>query len=218
MDSIRTDSAENSNKKKAQLKIDAKLDLLGVWSKSGIPWITDTEGRRLCDSDNHPVLEYFPSTIEEFAAWTSVQHTAPTLLAYPQLRELKSFSRDTLNQPHNTPRKDLVDAALKGIQAKAALQAEEINFAAKLAKVTAERDHWKKLAHAQETEIAVYRELATSATESLEEEQALRKRVSAHAQRKITRLQNELAKIRTKHAQGKVVHLFPDSKKQRSEE
>jgi hypothetical protein len=105
-----------------------------------------------------------------------------------------------------------VTTGLARVKARAALQVEELSLSETLESLKSERDHWKALATAQESEIETFRQLAILATENLEETQALGNRVRAHAQKKIKQLETELSRLRAEATKDKVIPIFSTSK------
>lgn len=177
----------------AEGKIDAKLAILESWMQHGIPWLTqDYDGQFVRDASEEKVLDYYPRTLEQFAEWDGTQNCLATRNLLPELR---SMSRNTLNQSYHSLRRGQVDKLLESLDVKALDQLQRANKASRIQALESEVRRLENVVQRQEQDVVIFRRKADTAENKLHDERKARVRATKQYREEIRVLQAEVASL-----------------------
>ncbi|MEC5407087.1 hypothetical protein VOM14_16195 [Paraburkholderia sp. MPAMCS5] len=172
----------------AREAIEAKLAVLRLWIETGIPWVRNDEGRCVCDEKDELQLDYFPKDMQGLSQWMHESQCRYTLQKYPAILTFRSFSRGTLDAPHNSTLKDDIRSLFDALEQAASAQLRKTKSKQDLADAQADGDQKQSYIDALEREIVKYREQARVANEELKETRALQVRQKRHYEDELQKL------------------------------
>ncbi|WP_406868126.1 hypothetical protein [Paraburkholderia fungorum] len=189
----------------AREAIEAKLVILRLWIETGIPWVRNSEGRCVCDENDELQLDYFPKDMRGLSQWMHEAQCPYTIQKHPAILNFRSFSRGTLDTPHNNALKEEIRSLFAAIQQTASTQLGETKTKQTIDDAQSDGAQKQNLINVLEREILKYREEARIANEELQETRALQVRQKKHYEDEIQKLTNRIREARTQ--QPNVVSL-----------
>ncbi|MGF6871430.1 hypothetical protein [Paraburkholderia sp. MM5477-R1] len=182
----------------AREAIEAKLVILRLWIETGIPWVRNDEGRCVCDENDELQLDYFPKDMQGLSQWTRESQCRYTLEKHPAILNFRSFSRGTLDAPHNNTLKEEIRSLFDAIEQTASTQLGKTRSKQAIADAQSDGAQKQIFIDVLEREILKYREQARIANEELEETRALQVRQKKHYEEELQKLNNRIREARTR--------------------
>ncbi|MBC8736370.1 hypothetical protein F6X40_05895 [Paraburkholderia sp. UCT31] len=182
----------------AREAIEAKLIILRLWIETGIPWVRNDEGRCVCDENDELQLDYFPKDMRGLSQWMHESQCRYTLQKHPAILNFRSFSRGTLDAPHNNTLKEEIRSLFSAIEQTASSQLDKTRSKQAITDAQSDGEQKQILIQVLEREILKYREQARIANEELQETRALQARQKKYYEDELQKLNNRLGEVRTR--------------------
>ncbi|MGF6859229.1 hypothetical protein [Paraburkholderia sp. CI3] len=182
----------------AREAIEAKLIILRLWIDTGIPWVRNDEGRCVCDENDELQLDYFPKDMQGLSQWMHESQCRYTLQKHPAILNFRSFSRGTLDAPHNKTLKEEIRSLFAAIEQTASSQLDKTRSKQAITDAQSDGEQKQNFIQVLEREILKYREQARIANEELEETRALQVRQKKYYEDELQKLNNRLREVRTR--------------------
>ncbi|WP_413657861.1 hypothetical protein [Paraburkholderia phenoliruptrix] len=182
----------------AREAIEAKLVILRLWIEAGIPWVRNDEGRCVCDENDELQLDHFPKDMHALSQWMHESQCHYTLQQHPAILKFRSFSRGTLDAPHNSKLKEEIRSLFAAIEQTASTQLGKTKSKQAMSDAQSDIEQKQNLIDVLEREILKYREEARIANEELQESRALQVRQKRHYEDEIQKLTNRIREARTR--------------------
>ncbi|EEA03484.1 hypothetical protein BH160DRAFT_1165 [Burkholderia sp. H160] len=182
----------------AREAIEAKLAILRLWIETGIPWVRNDEGRCVCDENDELQLDYFPKDMQGLSQWRHESQCRSTLQKHPAILNFRSFSRGTLDAPHNNTLKEEIRSLFAAIEQTASTQLGRTRTKQAIADAQSDGAQKQNFIDVLEREILKYREQARIANEELQETRALQVRQKKHYEDELQKLNNRIREARTR--------------------
>ncbi|SIT40637.1 conserved hypothetical protein [Paraburkholderia ribeironis] len=182
----------------ARETIEAKLVILRLWIDAGIPWVRNDEGRCICDENDELQLDYFPKDMQGLSQWMHESQCRYTLQKHPTILNFRSFSRGTLDAPHNSTLKEEIRSLFAAIERTASGQLDKTRSRQAIADARSDGEQKQNFINVLEREILKYREEARIANEDRKAAQALQARQKEDYEDKIQKLNNLLREVRNR--------------------
>lgn len=195
----------------AREAIEAKLVILRLWIDTGIPWVRNDEGRCVCDENDQLQLDYFPKDMQGLSQWMHGYQCSYTLQKHPAILSFRSFSRGTLDAPHNNTLKQEIRSLFAEIERTASAQLDRTRAKQAIADAQSDSEQKQEFINVLEREILKYREQARIANEELKEVRALQVRRKRHYEDEIQKLNNRISEARTRWPNLVSLGKRPDS-------
>lgn len=181
----------------AREAIEAKLLILRLWIETGIPWVRNDEGRCVCDENDELQLDYFPKDMQGLSQWMHESQCDYTLQKHPAILNFRSFSRGTLDAPHNDTLKEEIRSLFAAIEQTASTQRGKTKAKQAIADAKSDSEQKQNVIDVLEREILKYRDQARIANEELQETRALQVRQRKYYEDELQKLNNRLRDVRT---------------------
>ena len=152
--------------------IELKLTTLALWVEDGIPWVSDDSGQPQRDGEGELKLDWFPTSLATFAAWTGVQNCRFVQRSLP---DLKTCSRETLYKDYNSDLHVRVVSVIKALAQRAGLQKEQSNKTTHLRILKADTAYLRALTEMQASQIVQMRQRLSDIEIELRKEQRARR-------------------------------------------
>lgn len=182
----------------AREAIEAKLVILRLWIETGIPWVRNDEGRCVCDENDELQLDYFPKDMQSLSQWIHKSQCRYTLQKHPTILNFRTFSRGTLDAPHNSTLKEEIRSVFDAIERTASTQLDKTKSKQAIADAQSDVAQKQNFVDVLEREILKYREQARIANEELKETRDLQIRQKKHYEDEIQKLNNRIREARTR--------------------
>lgn len=138
--------ASEQQKELSRSKITAKLRVLNKWSKGGLPWQTDDEGKMIRDSNGDKIVEWFPRNSRQFCEWDRSKCSPDTQKVIP---ELNSISRQTFSREYNEDLKNQAEDLFKVLIALEEKMKASSSNASEISKLKRDISYWQSVAEAE---------------------------------------------------------------------
>lgn len=141
----------------------AKIEVIEIWLKNGIPWKINPDGILSRDIDGERELDYFPRSVTAFCKWDGSENTQFVRTAFPAI---KPINRSTLYLNHSEERVK-IDLLCKKLEKLALEQLVRSNKTKNLENSAGELTLLRALVARQETEITTLRKYSIGYEEKL---------------------------------------------------
>ena len=176
----------------SRANIELKLTVLEGWLKAGIPWVCDDSGQPQRDAEGELKLEWFPTSLATFSAWTSEQNCAFVRRSLPAFR---TCSRETLYKDYNGDLHVRVVTTTKALSQRSTLQKEQSNKTTHLRKLKADAAYLRALTEVQASQIVQMRQRHSKVEIELRKEQRARKENNALLTAQLAQRDSRIAEL-----------------------